>query len=236
MARTLPNFCVVVCIVYFVLFCVLYMCTVLLPPDGYPIAVKCITSCHIIQNIQPYTQHATIYKTYNHIQNIQTYTKHTTIYKTCNHIQNIQPYTKHITTYKTYNHMQNIQPYTKHTTPQRWGMARTLPNFCVVVCIVCFVSFCVLYMCTVLLPPDGYLIAVKYIVSYHIIQNIQPYTKHATIYKIIQPYRKHTTICKTYNHIQNIQPCTKYITTYKTYSHIENIQPYTEHTTIYKTF
>jgi hypothetical protein len=42
----------------------------------------------------------------------------------------------------------------------------TLPNFCVVVCIVCLVSFCVLFMCTVLVPPGGYPIAVnKYIIS-----------------------------------------------------------------------
>jgi len=51
--------------------------------------------------------------------------------------------------------------------------ARTLPNICVVLCIVCFVSFSVLfvcaYMCTVLLPPCGYPVAVKYIISYHII-------------------------------------------------------------------
>jgi len=31
--------------------------------------------------------------------------------------------------------------------PQRRGTARTLPNFCVVLCIVCFVSFCVLFVC-----------------------------------------------------------------------------------------
>ena len=31
--------------------------------------------------------------------------------------------------------------------PQRRGTAHTLPNFCVVLCIVCFVSFCVLFMC-----------------------------------------------------------------------------------------
>jgi hypothetical protein len=40
--------------------------------------------------------------------------------------------------------------------------------FCVVLCIACFVSFPVLfvcaYMCTVLLPPGGYPIAVKYII------------------------------------------------------------------------
>jgi len=48
--------------------------------------------------------------------------------------------------------------------PQRRGTARTLPNFCVVLCIVCFVSFCVLFvckMCTVLLPPGGYPTAVN---------------------------------------------------------------------------
>jgi len=33
--------------------------------------------------------------------------------------------------------------------------------FCVVLCIVC------VYMCTELLPPGGYQIAVKYIISYH---------------------------------------------------------------------
>ena len=31
--------------------------------------------------------------------------------------------------------------------PQRRGTACTLPNFCVVLCIVCFVSFCVLFVC-----------------------------------------------------------------------------------------
>ena len=44
--------------------------------------------------------------------------------------------------------------------------------FCVVLCIVCFLSFsyclCV-YMCTELLTPGGYQIAVKCIISYHII-------------------------------------------------------------------
>jgi len=47
--------------------------------------------------------------------------------------------------------------------------------FCVVLYIVCFVSFSVLFvcirMCTVLLPPGGYPIAVnRYIISYHIYQ------------------------------------------------------------------
>jgi len=35
--------------------------------------------------------------------------------------------------------------------------------FCVVLCIVC------VYMCTEQLPPGGYPIVVKYIISYHII-------------------------------------------------------------------
>ena len=66
--------------------------------------------------------------------------------------------------------------------PQRQGTARTLPNFCFVICIFCVVLsifvlfyyclFCVVlcivcvYMCTVLLPPGGYPIAVKYIIYY----------------------------------------------------------------------
>jgi hypothetical protein len=33
-----------------------------------------------------------------------------------------------------------------YKSPRR-GTARTLPNFCVVLCIVCFVSFCVLFLC-----------------------------------------------------------------------------------------
>jgi len=42
--------------------------------------------------------------------------------------------------------------------------------FCVVLCIACFVSFSVfcVYMCTEQLPPGGYPIAVKYIISYHV--------------------------------------------------------------------
>jgi len=61
--------------------------------------------------------------------------------------------------------------------PQRRGTARNLPNFCVVLCIVC------VYMCTLLLPPSGYPIVVKYIIyhiisyhmSYHIISYIISY-------------------------------------------------------------
>jgi hypothetical protein len=40
-------------------------------------------------------------------------------------------------------------------------------NFCVVLCILCFVSFSVLFVCKCVLPPGDYPIAVnKYIVSY----------------------------------------------------------------------
>jgi len=47
--------------------------------------------------------------------------------------------------------------------------ARTLPICCVVLCIVCFVSFYVLFVCKcVLLPPGDSPIAVnKYIISYY---------------------------------------------------------------------
>jgi hypothetical protein len=41
--------------------------------------------------------------------------------------------------------------------------------FCDILCIVC------VYMCTELLPPGGYPIAVKYIISYHIISYIISY-------------------------------------------------------------
>jgi hypothetical protein len=64
------------------------------------------------------------------------------------------------------------------TREHRQGTARTLPSYCVAVCIfcfvlcnfflcvVCFVTFPVLfvYMCTEQLPPGGYSIAVKYII------------------------------------------------------------------------
>ena len=46
--------------------------------------------------------------------------------------------------------------------------------FCVVLCIVCFVTYSVLFVCTELLPPGGYPIAVKYIISYHISFRRQP--------------------------------------------------------------
>jgi len=45
--------------------------------------------------------------------------------------------------------------------------------FCVFLYIVCFVTFsCIVsvYMCTEQLPPGGYPIAVKYIISYHSIR------------------------------------------------------------------
>jgi hypothetical protein len=39
--------------------------------------------------------------------------------------------------------------------------------FCFIVCIVFLVTFSVLYMCTELLPPGGYPIAVKYIINHN---------------------------------------------------------------------
>jgi hypothetical protein len=48
--------------------------------------------------------------------------------------------------------------------------------YCVVLCIVC------VYMCTVRLPPGGYPITVKYIISYHII----PY--HTLTFKYLVAY------------------------------------------------
>ena len=46
--------------------------------------------------------------------------------------------------------------------------------FCVVLCIVCYV-LCIIcvHMCTELLPPGGYPIAVKYIISYRIINEVR---------------------------------------------------------------
>jgi len=49
--------------------------------------------------------------------------------------------------------------------------------FCVVLCIVC------VYMCTEQLPPGGYPIAVKYIISYHISHYIISY--HIISYHIV---------------------------------------------------
>jgi hypothetical protein len=96
--------------------------------------------------------------------------------------------------------------------PQRRGTARTLPNGCAVLCILCcsmyFLLFCVflcysmyflfcdvlcifgVYMCTEQLPPGGYPIAVKHIISYqiisyHIIYHIIYYIIYHTIYHTI---------------------------------------------------
>ena len=64
--------------------------------------------------------------------------------------------------------------------PQRRGTARNLPNFCVVLCIVC------VYMCTELLPTGDYQIAVKYII-YHII-SYHHIIYHTISYHIIISY------------------------------------------------
>ena len=74
--------------------------------------------------------------------------------------------------------------------PQRRGTARTIPNFCVVLCIVCFVSFCVFFVCICVLYYCHRLatqIAVnKCIISYishHISYHIISY--HIVSYHII---------------------------------------------------
>jgi len=88
--------------------------------------------------------------------------------------------------------------------------------FCVVLCIVC------VYMCTELLPPGGYTIAVKYIVSYHqhlrgikisIIKNVVAFQKKQSIlsskyethirysqssFKSCSPYKVITVYWRTY--------------------------------------
>jgi hypothetical protein len=51
--------------------------------------------------------------------------------------------------------------------------------FCVFLCIVC------VYMCTELLPPGGYPIAVKYIILYHISYHIYHIISYHIIYHII---------------------------------------------------
>jgi len=58
--------------------------------------------------------------------------------------------------------------------PQRRDTARTLPNFCVVECIVCFVSFSVLFLCKCVLyychrVATQLQLNIYHIISYHII-------------------------------------------------------------------
>jgi hypothetical protein len=91
--------------------------------------------------------------------------------------------------------------------PQIRGTARTVPSCCVVLCIfLCssiYCLFCVVlcivcvYMCTVLLPPGGYTIVVKCIISYlsyiisltNISNIINKYIISLTnIYRIINKY------------------------------------------------
>jgi hypothetical protein len=59
-------------------------------------------------------------------------------------------------------------------------MARTLPNFCVVLCIVCFVSFCVLFVCKcVLYYCHRVAIQLQLTnISYHIISSQLPLSEN----------------------------------------------------------
>jgi len=58
--------------------------------------------------------------------------------------------------------------------PAKTGHGRTLPNFCVVVCIVCFVSFCVLFVCTcVLYYYHRVVTQLQLDISYHIIKFVK---------------------------------------------------------------
>jgi hypothetical protein len=82
--------------------------------------------------------------------------------------------------------------------PQRRGTARTLPNFCVVLCIICFVTFPVLFVCicvqyychrvaTQLQLNISYHI-IYHIISYHVIPYIISYriiSYHIISYHII---------------------------------------------------
>ena len=52
--------------------------------------------------------------------------------------------------------------------PQRRGTARTLPNFCVVLCTVCFVSFSVLFVCICVLNYCHWVVTqLQLNISYH---------------------------------------------------------------------
>ena len=67
--------------------------------------------------------------------------------------------------------------------PQRRGTARNLPNFCVVLCIVCFMSFSVLFVCICVLyychrVATQLQLNISYHISYHTITH---HIKSATI-------------------------------------------------------
>jgi len=77
---------------------------------------------------------------------------------------------------------------TEHGPHFSWFLCCSM-YFCVVLCMVCFVSFSALYwlfcdvlcivcvyMCIELLPPGGYPIAVKYIIPYHSTCTVHLYT------------------------------------------------------------
>jgi len=67
--------------------------------------------------------------------------------------------------------------------PQRRGTARTLPNFCVVLCIVCFVSFCLLFLCICVLyycHPIAVNKYIKYISRHLAVRSFCLYRHHGS--------------------------------------------------------
>jgi hypothetical protein len=67
--------------------------------------------------------------------------------------------------------------------PQRRGTAHTLPNFCVVLCIVCFVSFSVLFVCIcVLYYCHRVATQLQLNISYHIIRCVTTQKSDDLIY------------------------------------------------------
>ena len=83
-------------------------------------------------------------------------------------------------------------------------MARTLPNFCVVLCIACSVSFCVLFVCICVLyychrvATQWQLTNISYIISYHSLKyqsQMQNAIQISTImfeFKVCQSVHHHT--------------------------------------------
>jgi hypothetical protein len=87
--------------------------------------------------------------------------------------------------------------------PQRRGTARTLPNFCVVVCILCFVSFCVLFVCIcVLYYCHRVATQLQLNISYHIISYhpVDIYTRVTKLLVLLFFRGYHAFLTATYPH------------------------------------